>query len=346
VQDSGLLKDAIILDVPDEAGDFSTVLVRRGTDKLREISEAWAEYANQQDDAALVLPLMVLQVPNLPDHNLIGTALDTIFERWPVLPQGCVANVFGEHKTEALPKRQSRPVKRLTALAHELAADGLLPDAGKKAHAEFHNVLDYARDKYEQEIAKARQSVLVVEGKSITTTWMQPTTVREPNGREVYLPRFEKHLLCDNDGLFPEDFNSPEGKTVLAELKREGVAAWYRNPDRPSQDSLGVTYEEGGDMKIVRPDFIFFSEQVDGTIVADIIDPHGIHLADALPKLQGLAKYAAANSNLYRRIEAVAELSNGFRSLNLAEETTRAAVFVATTAKKLYESDAAADYSI
>jgi type III restriction enzyme len=101
VQDSGLLKDAIILDVPDEAGDFSTVLVRRGTDKLREISEAWAEYANQQDDAALVLPLMVLQVPNFPDHNLIGTALDTIFERWPVLPQGCVANVFGEHKTEA-----------------------------------------------------------------------------------------------------------------------------------------------------------------------------------------------------------------------------------------------------
>jgi type III restriction enzyme len=34
VQDSGLLKDTINLDVPDETGDFSTVLLRRGTAKL------------------------------------------------------------------------------------------------------------------------------------------------------------------------------------------------------------------------------------------------------------------------------------------------------------------------
>ena len=100
VQDSGLLKDTINLDVPDETGDFSTVLLRRGTDKLREISNAWAEYAKQQDDADTVLPLMVLQVPNTPDHKEIGKWLDTIFDRWPELPHGCVANVFGEHKTE------------------------------------------------------------------------------------------------------------------------------------------------------------------------------------------------------------------------------------------------------
>ena len=31
----GLLKDTVILDIPDEAGQFDTVLVRRGTDKLR-----------------------------------------------------------------------------------------------------------------------------------------------------------------------------------------------------------------------------------------------------------------------------------------------------------------------
>ncbi len=41
VQASGLLKDTIILDVPKEAGHFDTVLVRRGTDKLKEISSAW-----------------------------------------------------------------------------------------------------------------------------------------------------------------------------------------------------------------------------------------------------------------------------------------------------------------
>ena len=87
VQESGLLKDTIILDVPKEAGQFDTVLVRRGTDKLKEISTAWADYAKQQDDAGTVLPLMVLQVPNAPDHNEIGRALDTIFKHWPDLPE-------------------------------------------------------------------------------------------------------------------------------------------------------------------------------------------------------------------------------------------------------------------
>ncbi|WP_217649912.1 hypothetical protein [Roseovarius azorensis] len=35
--------------------------------------------------------------------------------------------------SQSLPKRHARPVKRLTSLAHELAVDGLLEDAGKAA---------------------------------------------------------------------------------------------------------------------------------------------------------------------------------------------------------------------
>jgi type III restriction enzyme len=611
VQDSGLLKDAIILDVPDETGDFSTVLLRRGTDKLRELSETWAAYAKQQGDATTVLPLMVLQVSNTPDHNQIGQALDTIFERWPDLPYGCAANVFGEHKTETfgshsvryiepqrvqestwvrvlvakdaistgwdcpraevmvsfrsatdkthitqllgrmvrtplarripgndrlnsvdcllprfdkksvqevvnalmsggengedlpirrilinpremkpnpvipekvwakllslpsqtLPKRQSRPVKRLTALAHELAADGLLANAGKKAHAELHKVLDGVLAQHEQEIKNARQSVLEVEGKSVKTelqtnamtfddfleaadyvviedaykragriispdlattysehlaaqtdgddeeealveahtkiaalglvpaikerldseaeklanhwlterksaikkltderqeiyrqiremsahpldvdlarpnTWMQPITAREANGKEFDLPRFERHLLCGDDGTFPADFILWEGKVVETELQGEGSVAWYRNPDRASQDSLGVTYEDGDEMKIVRPDFIFFSKLADGTIVADIVDPHGIHFADALPKLKGLAKYAEANASTYRRMEAVAKLDDDdYRVLDLTKDKVRVAIQAAVSAKTLYTSDVAKDY--
>lgn len=610
VQDSGLLKDAIILDVPDEIGDFSTVLVRRGADHLKDITRAWAEYAKQQDDAATVLPLMVLQVPNSPDHNHIGQALDTIFERWPELPAGCVANVFGEHKTEkfgghsvpyippervqestwvriliakdaistgwdcpraevmvsfrpatdktyitqllgrmvrtplarripgderlnsvdcllprfdkasvqqvvnalmsggesgedlpirrilinpremkpnravpedvwtkllslpsqTLPKRQSRPVKRLTALAHELAADGLLEGAGAKAHAELHKALDGLRVQYEPEITKARQSVLTVEGKSIKAdlqtngmtfddfleaadyvviedayrragrslspdlartyseylaaqaegedeeealieahtaiaalglapaikdcldaeaerlandwltaqksaiktltderqevyrqiremsahpldvdlarpnTWMQPATAREPNGTESELPRFEKHLLCDDDGLFPEALNSWEAEVVEAELRREGTIAWYRNPDRASQDSLGVIYEDGGEMRIVRPDFIFFSRLPEGVIVADIVDPHGIQLADALPKLKGLARYAEANAGAFRRIAAIAKIDDKYRLLDLTDAESRTAIENAASAKALYASKIALDY--
>jgi hypothetical protein len=307
VQDSGLLKDTISIDITPEDGNFLTVLLRRGTSKLKEISAAWAEYAEEQEDPNTVLPLLVLQVPNSPDHNEIGRWLDTIFERWPDLPIESIANVFGEHKTETfgrysapyiapervqesdwvrilvakdaistgwdcpraevmvsfraasdrthitqllgrmvrtplarripgndrlntvdcllpyfdrksvdavvkelesggdtgeelpgrrilvnpqevkpnpaipekvwekllalpsqtLPRRQARPVKRLTALAHELAVDGLLPDAGKKAHAEMHKVLDGAQVRYADEIKKTRAAVLAVEGKTV-----------------------------------------------------------------------------------------------------------------------------------------------------------------------------------
>lgn len=611
VQDSGLLKDTINLDVPDETGDFSTVLLRRGTAKLSDISNAWAEYAKQQDDADTVLPLMVLQVPNSPDHNEIGLWLDTIFEQWPELQHDSIANVFGEHKTETfgrhtapyiapervqesdwvriliakdaistgwdcpraevmvsfraatdkthitqllgrmvrtplarripgndrlnavdcllphfdkksveavvaalmsggeageelpgrrvlinpqemkpnpaisedvwqkllslpsqtLPKRQARPVKRLTALAHELAVDALLPDAGKKAHAELHKVLDGAQVRYAEEIRKARDSVMTVEGKTVkadvetkemtfddfveaadyaviedaykraarvispdlaTTysehlaskagedddpeealieahtviaalglvpdlkddletaaeklsnqwltnyrvqikslsderqdvyrqiremsadplgvdlarpnTWLQMTTARKADGTEEPLPRFERHMLCDEDGLFPGDFNSWEGKVVKAELERTGTVAWYRNPARASQDSLGVTYEEGGDTKIVRPDFIFFAKLDDGTIVADIVDPHGIQFGDALPKLKGLAEYAEANAGMFRRIEVVAEVGGTFRTIDLTEASARAAVKSAATVKEVYESEVADDY--
>lgn len=47
-------------------------------------------------------------------------------------------------------------------LAHELAMDGLLNDAGKAAHAEMHKALDGARARYKTEIETARKSVLTV----------------------------------------------------------------------------------------------------------------------------------------------------------------------------------------
>lgn len=588
------------------------MLVRRGTDKLKDISAAWTAYAQAQGDADPVRPLMVLQVPNSPDPNDIGRALDTIYERWPDLADDAVAHVFGEHTTQTfgrhtvhyispervqestwvrvliakdaistgwdcpraevmvsfrpaidkthitqllgrmvrtplarripgnerlnavdcllpffdeqsvkevakalmsggdgsedmpgrrvlinpsemkpnpaieeavwekllalpsqtLPKRQARPVKRLTSLAHELAADGLLPRAGKLAHAEMHKVLQGARARYKDEIDASRKAVMTVEGKSLKTdlkagdmtfddflevadyaviedayrragravspdlattysdfiaksegdpddlegalieahvtvaalglvpqvketldaeaeklatqwltkhrveikslsderqdvyrqiremsanpmdvdlarptSWMQPTVIREANGSETPLPRFERHLLCDEEGLFPADFNTWEGEVVRAELARAGTVGWYRNPSRASQDSLGVIYEEGVQAKIVRPDFLFFGKLPDGSVFADIVDPHGIQFGDAIPKLKGLARYAEIFGDRYRRIEVVAKIGDKFRVLDLKEGTTRSAIASATSIKALYESDAAFDCS-
>ena len=611
VQDSGLIKDTINLDVPDEVGDFATVLLKRGTRSLRNISEAWANYAKEQGEPDTVKPLMVLQVPNSPDPREISTWLDAIYAEWPDLPHDCIANVLGEHRTETfgsrsvpyiepervqesdwvriliakdaistgwdcpraevmvslraatdrthitqllgrmvrsplarripgndrlnavdcllprfdkasvtavvkalmsggetgedlplrrvlvrpievlpnpaipaavwdkllslpsqtLPKRLARPVKRLTALAHELAFDGLLPDAGKKAHAEMHKVLDQLRNDLAARIASMRAAVMTVEGQTLQAdvasqgmtfndfveiadyaviedaykrsariispdlartysehlaakdqdaedevdalidahtdvaalgllpeikdvleaaaearsnqwlneyrdaiaaltderqeayrqirelsanpldvflarpkAWLQPTSARETNGSEIALPRYEKHMLCDDDGQFPDDLNKPERAVQKAEMDTEGRVAWYRNPARATQDSLGIVYDDVDDKRMMRPDFVFFSEQADGRIIADIVDPHGEHLADSLPKLHGLARYAEANGHLYGRIEAVSEVDGRYRLLDLQKPEVRAAVYAAGSAKSAYLSPLATPF--
>ncbi|CDG56176.1 Type III restriction enzyme, res subunit [Halomonas sp. A3H3] len=612
VQESGLIKDIILLDIPDEVGDFDTLLVRRATDKLRESTALWSEYAKQQRDSGMVVPLMVLQVPNTPDPNEIGRALDAIFARYPELPSSSVAHVFGEHTTqrfgnrdvpyiepqrvqdstwvrvliakdaistgwdcpraevmvsfrtandrthitqllgrmvrsplarripgnehlnavdcllprfnrrtvesvvealmsgddtssatpgrilvnpiemhpnpsasdavwvsfEALPsqtrpQRAAKPAKRLTALAQELADDGILEGAGRKAHGLLHQALDEFQAQHQDKIKTKRDSVMTVDGKTVvadmkgkkktfnefwedadmaviddayrraarvftpdisrtyvehlarqvanldddpeefletivearvtvaglglvtevqdyfdraadgiakdwlTQYWptikelsddrkesyrqviemstdpqdvelvkpeakFEPTKVRQGE-KESDLPTWQHHLLCDVDGNYPAELNTWEQQVLERESKQDGFTFWYRNPQQPGQSSLGIAYQEAGQYKILRPDFIFFAEQ-DGQVVADIVDPHGLHLADALPKLQGLAVYAENHANAFRRIESVAEVKGKLRVLDLSKAEVREAVRVAKDAISLFGDAIARDY--
>lgn len=611
VQESGLIKDTILLDIPTETGDFDTVLVRRATDKLRESTIAWHEYAKQQEEARAVVPLMVLQVPNTPDPNEIGRALDTIFDRYPELPVASVAHVFGDHTTQQFgnhnvpyiepqrvqdstwvrvliakdaistgwdcpraevmvsfraasdrthitqllgrmvrsplarripgndrlnavdcllpkfnrkaveevvdalmkgddsapptgrilidyvevkphpeaiasvwdafeslpsqtrPQRGAKPAKRLTALAHELASDGILSGAGRLAHGAMHKALDVFQESRKEKIEAKRKSVLNVEGKTVVAdmkgkeksfdefwedadvaviddayrraarifspdiaktyvehlarqvasldydpeefleaivearvtvaglglvtevqsyfdteadklakAWLseyapqikalsddrkesyrqivemstepqsvdlakpesryEATKARE-NDKEITFPTWKNHLLADKDGKYPAELNEWERTVVEAESKRTGFRFWYRNPQQPSQASLGIAYVEDEQYKIVRPDFLFFAEQ-DGDVVVDLVDPHGLHLVDALPKLKGLAIYAEEHAKAYRRIESVAEAGGRLRVLDLTRVDVRAAVATATSAKGLFEGVLANDY--
>lgn len=616
VQDSGLLKDTIVLDIPKDGEKFETVIVRRAADKLKAATAAWTEYAQRQGEAESVVPLMVLQVPNTPDPRDIGQALATIFQQCPDLPTNCVAHVFGEHTTQqfgpyavpyispervqdatwvrvvvakdaistgwdcpraevmvsfraasdrthitqllgrmvrtplarripgndqlntvqcllplfdpktaaavadalmkgsssgddndqpqagrvlvnpttmtpnpavpdavwekfeslpsqARPQRGARPPRRLTALAHELAIDNLLPDAGKNAHAELHKVLDAAQARWRDEIAAHREQVMKVEGQSlvadmrrraktfnefweeadmaviddafrraarvltpdiartytaalalrqasdqeseeylealnearvaiaalgllpdlqaylddeadkITKAWLskyrvaikglsdarqeeyrqvremssepQSSDLVKPEARDeatstlendtvTPLPTYRDHLLCDAEGNYPADLNNWEQAVIATESQRAGFVCWYRNPQQPGQSSLGVAYRAYDQHKIVRPDFVFFTKQHDGKIVADIVDPHGYHLADALPKLQGLAEYAAAHAEAFRRVEAIAEVDKQLRVLDLTRADVRETVTKAKDVLALYRSDFASDY--
>ena len=100
VQESGLVKDTIVLEIPAEAGNFDTVLVRRAAEKLRDSSARWDRYANSQELANVVKPLLVLQAPNTPDAAQIGLALDQIWRVIPELVGDSVRHVFGDHKVQ------------------------------------------------------------------------------------------------------------------------------------------------------------------------------------------------------------------------------------------------------
>lgn len=151
--------------------------------------------------------------------------------------------------------------------------------------------------------------------------------------------------MCDiNDKLFPCVMNAWETVVLKTEMEREEFIAWYRNPSIANQESLGISFLEDKTYQIVRPDFIFFSKNKDNSIFVDIIDPHGFHLSDALPKLIGLANYAKSHSQIYRRIQTIAEIEGKLKVLDLTDPKVRSEVYKAKSAKSLYASSIAQYY--
>ena len=85
-----------------------------------------------------------------------------------------------------------------------------------------------------------------------------------------------------------------------------------------------------------------------GSIAADLIDPHGAFLADALPKLKGLAAYAASHEGVYRRIEAIDEFDGQLKSLDLTNPDVRKAIeaYEGDTAAGFYQGEQGQDYPV
>ncbi|MDE0420876.1 MAG: DEAD/DEAH box helicase family protein [Gammaproteobacteria bacterium] len=98
VQESGLLKDDIRLGFPAEAGQFNTVLLTRATQKVKEATDRWRAYSEQEGlSSDTVVPLLVVQVPNKPSDELLLSAFTTIQDAWPELDEHAMAHVFGDH---------------------------------------------------------------------------------------------------------------------------------------------------------------------------------------------------------------------------------------------------------
>ncbi len=155
-----------------------------------------------------------------------------------------------------------------------------------------------------------------------------------------------RHLMSDADGNFPiGSLNQWEIEVLDNEMGHSGFQAWYRNPPRPSSDALAIAYQNAqGHWRRMCPDFLFFHGDSENIRVS-IVDPHGHHLADALPKLRGLAAFAAMHRESFHRIESVARMRDGtLRVLDLADPSVREAVAEAKDTEALYLGGEANDY--
>ena len=73
--------------------------------------------------------------------------------------------------------------------------------------------------------------------------------------------------------------------------------------------------------------------------------PTGTHLADALPKLRGLADFSATHGESFHRIESVARVANGvLRVLDLTEPNVREAIAQGEDIEALYLGKSAHDH--
>ena len=165
----------------------------------------------------------------------------------------------------------------------------------------------------------------------------QEETRRVENGLTTVLDRRGRHLLVDEEGLFPiGKLNQDEVVVLDTELARDATIAWYRNPTG-GRDSMSIAYQDRhGDWRTLRPDFLFFVNTTAG-VLPSIIDPHGHHLPDAIWKLHGMARFAERYRDQFHRIEAISRVDGELRALDFTLPEVREKVLQETDAFFAYD---------
>jgi len=243
-----------------------------------------------------------------------------------------------------------------TKLAALIRAPGVIASIEAAANEWVVEQLGRFRVQIKHTTGATKESFLRVQGQTITpepTSIELPTTLRSPTRESnaegaPSLPTFMGHLFADTAGAFPAKLNSWETTVLKAELDRPEFVAWYRNPSRATVAAHRIGYETSdGDWASLQIDFMVVSNLPHGTLGVSLIDPHGSHLADALPKLKGLAHLARTHGDQFVRIESIAEVDGVLRVLDLQREDVRDGVdsFTGAQATPLYEGPATADYS-
>jgi type III restriction enzyme len=157
-----------------------------------------------------------------------------------------------------------------------------------------------------------------------------PTDMTVPSSGAVW-PR---HAYAKSDGNYPANLNRWESAVLKDELDNDHGIIWFRNlPRKPW--AITIPYEVNGKATAFYPDFVFVRKRGD-ELVADILDPHHVDLADAPAKAVGLAKYAAKHHAAFNRIELIiVRGEDDIRRIDLTDEAKRERVLAVKTKEHL-----------
>lgn len=161
--------------------------------------------------------------------------------------------------------------------------------------------------------------------------------------------RYEKHIICDDNGWAYLKLNDIEQKVVKTELARSNNVAWYRNQSKNLNGSLSIPYEINGEYENMYPDFIFFQKISGGRIVRTIVDPHGDWLGDSVAKLKGYVAYLTDHPDMFGAVQVVADEKDGsLRYLDLMDGSTQTAIenFNGISAKELFNGPLSKPYKV
>ena len=147
--------------------------------------------------------------------------------------------------------------------------------------------------------------------------------------------KYSKHVVNDpKTHMAWFNLYDSEDAVVMHELRKPEVICWYRNPvGKTTGQSLRIPYRLGDDRKVLHPDFIFFEKVGDREMPA-IVDPHGLHLADTMPKLKGIARYVEDFGESFSRYWFVSDYKGQATYLDMKDAETRSVI---STASDAYE---------
>lgn len=242
VQASGLLKNALTLEIPDEPGDFSTTMVRDATLDFVDVCGRWDDYCHDQDIEP-VQPLLVVQIPNkqagqkdtekgLKDEDdLIHLVLETVRKHWPDMPSDGVAHVLGDRATievgaYEIPKVAPQDVQHAQGIRVLLAKDAVSTG------------WDCPRAEVLVSLRPAVDDTYVTQllGRMVRTPLAQETSIERLNAASCYLPHFDKEtarLVAEEIMGMREPRSGQQGASVSKVILKP--VTLRRNQDVPHE---------------------------------------------------------------------------------------------------------------